>query len=215
MLPAGRQGCDASVRAMHASPQSEEKEPADGKRGPLGLTPPSRARGALLPWVAPTWRTLPCTRPLAARGGRLCRTLCAGVSAVRAEPVEHSELPRLPPALAALPTQFPAVPTPRCPWSGRHCPRHPDHSWGPRFLPSRLLTSLKLPPESAPSLPGSTRLSGRRNPHIWILLHPERCLPQHFSLIFVFWLECARCELNSWHLDKGHQALLTVICSAA
>ena len=83
MLPAGRQGCDASVRAMHASPQSEEKEPADGKRGPLGLTPPSRARGALLPWVAPTWRTLPCTRPLAARGGRLCRTLCAGVSGAR------------------------------------------------------------------------------------------------------------------------------------
>lgn len=104
---------------------------------------------------------------------------------------------------------------PRCPWSGRHCPRHPDHSWGPRFLPSRLLTSLKLPPESAPSLPGSTRFSGRRNPHTWILLHPERCLPQHLSLIFVFWLECARCELNSWHLDKGHQALLTVICSAA
>ena len=46
MLPAGRLGCDASVRAMHASPQSEEKEPADGKRGPLGLTPPSRARPA-------------------------------------------------------------------------------------------------------------------------------------------------------------------------
>lgn len=83
MLPAGRQGCDASVRAMHASPQSEEKEPADGKRGPLGLTPPSRARGALLPWVAPTWRTLPCTRPLAARGGRLCRTLCVAVSGAR------------------------------------------------------------------------------------------------------------------------------------
>ena len=83
MLPPGRQGCDASVRAVHASPQSEEKAPADGKRGPVGLTLPSRARGALLPWVAPTQRTLPCTRPVVAPGGRLCRTLCAGVSGAR------------------------------------------------------------------------------------------------------------------------------------
>ena len=206
MLPAGSQGCDASVRAVHPSPQVEEEEPADGKRGPLGLAPPpppSRTRGASRPQVDRARRAAPVHAVRAQpREHRLGPMRCARVGGARVaagparqphtEPVGqmHAELPQ---------PGFPcSAQISRCAWSGRRC-----------------LASLALLEGPASSPPGLHLPEAST----WILATPGAVsAPEYLAHLCIFPRRlkmCVELMLYSRHLDKEHQLLLTVVCTSA